>query len=137
MTEINDFSCNISHAGDTMNSLSQRNTRENTISGAGTTVVAKNKPETKVKLAAVSYDYEAAISQPDIPTCSDVDRNTREPRLNACDVSSIPHEKANFFSTCGRMGVTIKRRGIRSKMRPKKITKARMQICDFSSSSCC
>lgn len=129
VTKINDFSCNVSHAGDTMNSLSQRSTRGNTISEepADSTVVAKSKRETKVKTTVVSYDYEAAISQPDIPTCSKADNNTQESCL---DILPTPHEKASFFSTCGKMGVTIKRRGVgvRSKMRPKKIARARTQI---------
>lgn len=132
MTGTNDFSCNVSHVGDTMNSSSQRSTRENIICGepVGSTVVAKSKPETKAR-PAVSYDYEAAISQPDIPTCSEIDNNTREcPEL--CNVSPTANEKANFFPTCGKVSVTTKRRGIgvRSKVRPKKITKIRAQIHD-------
>lgn len=131
MTEIIDFRCNVSHARDTMNPISQRSTRENTINGkpADSTAIVKNKPEAKAKPAVVSYDYEAAISQPDIPTCSEVDNDTQEPCL---DVSPAPDERANFLSTYGKMSVTIRRRGIgiRSKVRPKKMTKARAQIRD-------
>lgn len=116
-----------------MNSLSQRSTRENTISRepADLTTVVKSKPEAKLKPAAVSYDYEEAVSQPDIPTCSEIDNNTR--CSDPCDVSSTPNEKAHFFPTCGKMSVTIRRRGIgvKSKARSKRITKARTHIGDI------
>ncbi|XP_011052505.1 PREDICTED: uncharacterized protein LOC105144940 [Acromyrmex echinatior] len=68
--------CSISHAGNTMNLSLRRNTCENVVNKKpiGSTITVKNKPESKSPV--IAYDYEAAISQPDIPICSNIDNNT-------------------------------------------------------------
>ncbi|KAL6256232.1 hypothetical protein P5V15_012348 [Pogonomyrmex californicus] len=107
-----------------MNLPLHRNTYENAINKESTNliIVAKNKMEPKFPF--ISYNYEAAISQPDIPIRSKVDNNTSwsEP----IDELSAPTTTRNLYA-CGKANVTVKRRGItfKSKTQVKKFTKNR------------
>jgi len=127
MTIKIDFSC--SHAGDTMNSSLRRNTCENAINKKpiGSMVAAKSKP--KPQTSVISYDYEAAISQPDIPIHSKIDtQNVSLSEPN--DKLSVPTKKRNFY---GKAGVITKKRGIVSKskkIQAKKVTHP--SICEIA-----
>lgn len=124
------FRCSVSHAGDTMN-LSRRNTCENAVNKEpiGSAVATKSKPEPKTTV--ISYDYEAAISQPDIPIYSKIDNNTQNVSWSEfSDELSAPTKKRNLC-TRGKAGVTTKKRGIVFKSKiAKKVTKTRPPICD-------
>lgn len=113
---MNNFSYSISHAGDTMNQSSRRSTRENAINKES--IDTKNKSEPKP--AVISYDYEAAISQPDIP--SKIDSNTQNPSWSdSSDGLSEPIKKKKPY-TRGKTNVTTKKKSIvfRSKLQTKR-----------------
>lgn len=128
-----DFNYSISHVGDTMNPPLCRNICENAVNKEpiGSTVVAKSKPESKTPV--ISYDYEAAISQPDIPMYSKTDNNMQNASWSeSSDKLSTSIEKRN--PVCGKAVVTTKKRGIvfKSKIQAKKITKTRPSICNIA-----
>lgn len=106
-----------------MSPPSRRSTRENAIDKKSTdTTVTKDKSEPK---SAISYNYEAAISQPDIP--SKVDNNTQNPSWSdSSDGLLTPIKKRNLY-TRGKANVTSKKRVFKSK----KIMKIHpQQICN-------
>lgn len=129
-----DFNCSLSHAGDTMNLPSHRNTCENAINKEpiGSMVATKSKPESKTPVT--SYDYEAAISQPDIPIHLKIDNNTLNASWSeASEESPAPTKKRNLY-VCGKASVTTKKKGIisKSKIQAKKVTKTRPLICNVA-----
>lgn len=120
---MNDFSYSISHAGDTMNPPSRRSARENAINKES---VVKNKSEPKP--VVISYDYEAAISQPDIS--SKIDNNTQNPSSSDfSDGLSEPIKKKKPY-TRGKANVTTKKKSIvfKSKLQTKRVHP--QQICN-------
>lgn len=128
-----DFNCSISHAGDTMNPPSRRSTCENAVKKEpiGPTIVAKSRPESKAPV--VSYDYEAAISQPDIPVCSKLDDNPQNASWSeASDESSVPIRKTNLYAR-GK-AVASKKRGVafKSKVQARKVTKTRPSVSNVA-----
>lgn len=117
-----------------MNPPSHRNTCENVVNKEqiGSMVAAKSKLESKTPV--ISYDYEAAISQPDIPIYSKNDTNMQNPSWSeSSDELSMPIEKRNPY-VCGKAVVTTKKKGIyfKSKIQAKKITKTHPSICDIA-----
>ncbi|KYN27128.1 Peroxisomal membrane protein PMP34 [Trachymyrmex cornetzi] len=125
---------NISHAGDTMNPSLRRNTCENVINKEpiGSTIAAKSKLEPKSPV--IAYDYEAAISQPDIPICSNIDNNTLNPSWSEqSDELSAPTKKRNFYVR-GKTGLTTKKKGIvfKSKIQAKKVTHIKKELIPSS-----
>lgn len=119
---MNDFSYSISHAGD-MNPPSRRSARENAINKES---VVKNKSEPKPVI--ISYDYEAAISQPDIS--SKIDNNTQNP--SSSDFSnelSEPIKKKKPYIR-GKANVTTKKKStvFKSKLQTKRVHP--QQICN-------
>ncbi|XP_036144944.1 uncharacterized protein LOC105829041 isoform X4 [Monomorium pharaonis] len=81
--------------------------RKNTINKEpiGSTVV-KNKPEPKTPV--IFYDYEAAISQPDIPIYSKVDNDIQnaswsEDLMHSGDVPKVVKNKKSFVSKAADM----------------------------------
>lgn len=127
MRKTNDFSYSVSHAGDTMNPPSRRSTRENAINKEPTDTIVATKSKLESKPTVISYDYEAAISQPDIP--SKIDNNTQNPSWSdSSDGLSAPIKKRSLY-TRGKVNVTTKKRGIvfKSKIQTKKVTKIHPQ----------
>ncbi|XP_036144940.1 uncharacterized protein LOC105829041 isoform X3 [Monomorium pharaonis] len=95
--------------------------RKNTINKEpiGSTVV-KNKPEPKTPV--IFYDYEAAISQPDIPIYSKVDNDIQNASWSeVSNELSAPVKKQNFYVR-RKTSVIVKKRGIvcKSKIQAKK-----------------
>lgn len=112
-----------------MNPPSRRSTCENAVNKEQ--IVAKSKPESKTPI--ISYDYEAAISQPDIPIYAKIDNNPQKASWSeASDESLAPTKKRNLH-VCGKASVTTKKRGItfKSKIQAKKVTKTRPSICNI------
>lgn len=114
---MNNFSYSSSHAGDTMNQSSRRSTRENAINKES--IDTKNKSEPKPVI--ISYDYEAAISQPDIP--SKIDNNTQNPSWSDSSdgLSKLIKKKKPY--TRGKANVTTKKKSIvfKSKLQTKRV----------------
>jgi len=113
--------------------LSRPNTCENAVNKEqiGSMVAVKSKLESKTPV--ISYDYEAAISQPDIPIYSKNDNNMQNVSWSeSSDELSMPIEKRNPY-VCEKAVVTTKKKGIyfKSKIQAKKITK-RPSICDIA-----
>ncbi|XP_070163566.1 uncharacterized protein [Polyergus mexicanus] len=111
-----------------MNPPSRRSTRENAINEETTDTIVATKSKFESKSAVISHDYEAAISQPDIPA-SKIDSNTRNPSWSdSSDGLSAPIKKRSLY-TRGKVNVTTKKRGIvfKSKIQTKKITKIHPQ----------
>lgn len=61
-----------------MNLSSDRSTRENAINKELTDSIITAKSKSKPKPAVITYDYEAAISQPDMSTYLEIDNNTQD-----------------------------------------------------------
>jgi len=115
-----------------MNSSLRRNTCENAINKEpiGSMVAAKNKPKPQTPI--ISYDYEAAISQPDIPIHSKIDNTQNVSLPETSDKLSAPTKKRNFY---GKAGVTTKKRGVvfkSKKIQAKKVTKTHPSICEIA-----
>lgn len=115
-----------------MNPSLRRNNCENVVNKEeiGSTIVTKSKPEPKSPV--IAYDYEAAINQPDIPICSNIDNNTlNQSWSEQSDEFSAPTKKRNVYVR-GKTGLTTKKKGIvfKSKIQAKKVTKSRPLICD-------
>lgn len=121
---MNDFSYNISHVGDTMNPPSRRSTHENAINKES--IDTKNKSEPKP--AVISYDYEAAISQPDIP--SKIDNNTQNPSWSDFNDELSESIKKKKPYTREKANVTTKKKStiFKSKLQTKRIHP--QQICN-------
>ncbi|XP_011866135.1 PREDICTED: uncharacterized protein LOC105561081 [Vollenhovia emeryi] len=115
--------------------MSPPSRRENAVTKepVSSTVVAKNKPEAKAPV--ISYDYEAAISQPDVPKVySKIDDDTQNASWSEpSDESSAPTKRRDLY-VFGKASVTTKKRGIafKSKMQAKKVTKTRPSICNVA-----
>ncbi|XP_018357899.1 PREDICTED: uncharacterized protein LOC108757802 isoform X2 [Trachymyrmex cornetzi] len=117
-----------------MNPSLRRNTCENVINKEpiGSTIAAKSKLEPKSPV--IAYDYEAAISQPDIPICSNIDNNTLNPSWSEqSDELSAPTKKRNFYVR-GKTGLTTKKKGIvfKSKIQAKKVTHIKKELIPSS-----
>ncbi|XP_036144935.1 uncharacterized protein LOC105829041 isoform X2 [Monomorium pharaonis] len=107
--------------------------RKNTINKEpiGSTVV-KNKPEPKTPV--IFYDYEAAISQPDIPIYSKVDNDIQNASWSeVSNELSAPVKKQNFYVR-RKTSVIVKKRGIvcKSKIQAKKVIKTDPSICNVA-----
>lgn len=131
-----DFNCSFSHAGDTMNPPSRRSTCENAVNKEqiGSAIVARSKPENS-KTPIISYDYEAAISQPDIPVYAKIDNNPQNASWSeASDESASAPTKKRNLHICRKASVTTKKKGIafKSKIQVKKVTKTRPLICNIA-----
>jgi len=128
-----DFNYSISHAGNTMNSSLHRNTCENAINKEpiSSMVAAKSKPKPQTPI--ISYDYEAAISQPDIPIHSKINNMQNVSLSETSDKLSALTKKRNFYE---KTGVTTKKRGIvfksKKKIQAKKVTKTHPSICEIA-----
>ncbi|XP_050448249.1 uncharacterized protein LOC126849908 [Cataglyphis hispanica] len=109
-----------------MNPPSHRSKRENAINKGPTDTIVATKSKLESKPVVISYDYEAAISQPDIP--SKIDDNAQNPSWSdSSDGLSAPTKKKNLY-TRGKKNVTTKKKGIfKSKIQTKKITKIQPQ----------
>lgn len=117
-----------------MNPSLRRNACENAVNKEpiGSTVTARIKPEPKTPV--ISYDYKAAISQPDIPIYSKIDNNMQNSSCSEpSDKLSAPPKKRNLYVR-GRACVTTKKRGIafKSKVQAKKVTKTHPSNCDVA-----
>lgn len=117
-----------------MNPSLRRNTCENAVNKEpiDSTATARSKPEPKTPV--ISYDYEAAISQPDIPIYSKIDNNTQNTSWSEpSDELSASPKKRNLYVR-GKACVTTKKRGIafNSKVQAKKVTKTHPSNCNVA-----
>ncbi|CAL1687315.1 unnamed protein product [Lasius platythorax] len=116
-----------------MNPPSRRSTRENAINKKPTDSIVATESKSEPKPAVISYDYEAAISQPDIS--SKIDNNSQNPSWSdSSDRLLAPTKKGNL-NTRGKANVTTrtKKKGIvfKSRIQTKKIMKIHpQQICN-------
>lgn len=116
-----------------MNLPSRRNACENAVNKKqiDSTIIAKSKPESKTPI--ISYDYEAAISQPDIPIYAKIDNNSQKASWSEASNESLAPTKKRNLHVCGKASVNTKKRGIafKSKVQAKKVTKTRPSICNI------
>jgi len=116
-----------------MNPSLRRNTYENVVNKEpiSSTITAKSKSEPKSPV--IAYGYEAAISHPDISTCSNIDNTLNPSWSEQSDELSVPTKKRNFYVR-GKTGLTTKKKGIvfKSKIQAKKVTKSHPSICDVT-----
>lgn len=112
-----------------MNLPSRRNTCENAVNKEPiSTVAAKNKPEPKTPV--ISYDYEAAISQPDIPIYSNTENNMQNVSWSDSSDEQSASTKRRNLCVSGKVGVTTKKKIIFKSKTAKKVTKIHPPICD-------
>lgn len=113
-----------------MSPQSRHATRENIVDESSK-AVPKSKRESKATSVIVSYNYEAAVGQPDIPTCWKIDDKARSPCSSFDGALSTSIDRRKFYAR-GKASATVKKRGVgfRSRVQTKKITRAHSQTRD-------